>query len=387
MLLTSDFHFPAAGSSVPIVVRVGRIFDGDTMREGPALVVTRAGVITEVDTSGAVAPEAATVHDFGPDSTVLPGLIDAHTHLVFDPDGDAHAQLTADSDDVVLTRIRANAHRALAAGVTTVRDLGDRGYLTVDVRDTCPSTDPAMLPHIVAAGPPLTRAGGHCAFLGGKADGEEAVVAAVTAHFDRETDLIKVMATGGMGADPTTAQYTRRELIGITTAARSLGLPVVAHAHAAHAIADAVAAGVTGIEHCTFLTATGIRRDDHTIEAMAASGVFVGCTVAKPRPDMPAAVLDTLEPYWANHAYMHARGVPVVCCTDAGIHPVKTHDVLPRDLAYFASQVCTTIEALQSATSKAAAACHLETAKAGSAPAWTRTYSSSRATPPPISPP
>ncbi|MDV6278830.1 amidohydrolase family protein, partial [Rhodococcus erythropolis] len=131
------------------------------------------------------------------------------------------------------------------------------------------------------------------------------------------------------------------------------------HAHAAHTIADAVAAGVAGIEHCTFVTAEGVRRDDRTVDAMARAGVFVGCTVAKPRPDMPAAVLSTLEPYWTNQAYMHARGVPVVCCTDAGINPTKTHDVLPRDLAYFASHVATTRESVVSATSLAATACNL----------------------------
>ena len=69
--------------------------------------------------------------------------------------------------------------------------------------------------------------------------------------------------------------------------ARAVGLGVVAHAHAAHAIADAVAAGVAGIEHCTFVTDKGVRRDDRTVDAMARAGVFVGCTVAKPRTDMP----------------------------------------------------------------------------------------------------
>lgn len=324
--------------------------------------ITRDGVITDVDCTGAAAPTGVAMHDYGPDSTVMPGLIDAHTHLVFDPDTDPALGLATDSDEVILARIRDNAHRALSAGVTTVRDLGDRGYLTLRVRDDRYSPGKA-LPHIVAAGPPLTRTGGHCSFLGCEVDDEPAALAAITDHLDRGTDLIKIMATGGMGADPSAAQYDRRTLSAAATAALDLGLPVVAHAHAARTVADAVAAGVTGIEHCTFLTPDGIRRDERTVELMARAEVFVGCTVAKPRPDMPPAVLATLEPYWANHAYMHAHGVPVVCCTDAGIHPAKAHDVLPRDLAYFASQVATTVDTLTSATSLAAAACRLDDRK------------------------
>ncbi|MDV6278095.1 amidohydrolase family protein [Rhodococcus erythropolis] len=342
-----------------VVVRAGRIFDGETVRSGPAMVITCGGVVTAVDVSGAAAPAEALVHDFGPSSTVLPGLIDAHTHLVLDPDGDAPSQLTTDSDQVVLARIRANAARALAAGVTTVRDLGDRGFLTLDVRDHSSVSGAVMVPHIVAAGPPITRPRGHCWFLGGEADGAGAAAAMIADHADRGVDVIKVMATAGMGADPALAQFDRTELTLMVAAAQAVELPVVVHAHAAHTIADAVAAGVAGIEHCTFVTAKGVRRDDRTVDAMARAGVFVGCTVAKPRPDMPAAVLATLEPYWTNQAYMHARGVPVVCCTDAGINPAKTHDVLPRDLAYFASHVATTRESLVSATSLAATACNL----------------------------
>lgn len=342
-----------------VVVRAGRIFDGDTAREGPVMVIIRGGTVTGVDVSGAAAPADALVHDFGPTSTVLPGLIDAHTHLVLDPDGDAPSQLTTDSDEVVAARIRSNATRALAAGVTTVRDLGDRGFLTLEARDHSYGSESMMMPHIVATGPPITRPQGHCWFLGGEADGAGAAEAMIGDHADRGVDVIKVMATAGMGADPTLAQFDRTELTRIVAAARAVGLDVVAHAHAAHTIADAVAAGVAGIEHCTFVTDKGVRRDDRTVDAIARAGVFVGCTVAKPRPDMPAAVLATLEPYWANQAYMHARGVRVVCCTDAGINPVQTHDVLPRDLAYFAAEVATTRESLVSATSLAAAACNL----------------------------
>ncbi|MDV6278730.1 amidohydrolase family protein, partial [Rhodococcus erythropolis] len=253
VLSANGYRTVQCDSAGMVVVRAGRMFDGHTVREGPVMVITCGGAVTGVDVSGAATPTGALVHDFGPTSTVLPGLIDAHTHLVLDPDGSAPSQLTTDSDQVVAARIRANAARALAAGVTTVRDLGDRGFLTLDVRDHSSVAGAVMMPHIVAAGPPITRPQGHCWFLGGDADGAGAAVATICDHADRGVDVIKVMATAGMGADPTLAQFDRTELTSIVAAARAVGLEVVVHAHAAHTIADAVAAGVAGIEHCTFV--------------------------------------------------------------------------------------------------------------------------------------
>ncbi|MFF4260081.1 amidohydrolase family protein [Streptomyces sp. NPDC001663] len=135
-------------------------------------------------------------------------------------------------------------------------------------------------------------------------------------------------------------------------------------------IADAVTAGVDGIEHCTFITRSGVRPDPRTIDAMAEAGVFVGCTVVEPMDGMPAEVLAVLEPMWQNMAAMHARGVRVVCCTDAGVGPFKPHDVLPRDLVHFASRVTTNTAALASVTSPAADSCGLGHRKGRLAPGY-----------------
>ncbi|WP_372509411.1 amidohydrolase family protein [Streptomyces humicola] len=101
-------------------------------------------------------------------------------------------------------------------------------------------------PHIVAAGPPITRTGGHCWYLGGQADGEKGVIAAVIERDRNGADLVKIMATGGMstiGSDPGGSQYTAAELGAAVRAAHRLGPPVTGHAHGAAGIADAVAAG------------------------------------------------------------------------------------------------------------------------------------------------
>ncbi|MCA6094062.1 amidohydrolase family protein [Streptomyces sp. SCA3-4] len=351
-------------------IRAARLFDGSTLHTGPVMVLVDDGRITDVDLTGALPPEGVALTDLG-DVTLLPGLVDAHSHLVFDPSGPTEHQMVHDEDELVLARMREHATRALRAGITTVRDLGDRGYLSLRLRDEYAAG--AAGPQIVAAGPPITRSEGHCWYLGGEADGSEQAVAAVAARAERGVDLVKIMATGGMstrGSNPGGAQYGLAELQAVTRAAHERGLPVTAHAHAAAGIADAVAAGVDGIEHCTFMTPSGVRRDEKTVEAMAAAGTFVGCTVVRPREGMPADVLATIEPYWENQAYMHRNGVRVVCCTDAGINPHKPHDVLPSDLVYFASQVATNTETLVSATSLAAEACGLGHRKGCIAPGY-----------------
>ncbi|GHF36015.1 hypothetical protein GCM10010218_16840 [Streptomyces mashuensis] len=351
--------------------RAARLFDGHALHEGPVLVLAEDGRITAVDLTGAAPPDGFPLTDLG-DATLLPGLVDAHSHLVLDPLRPMEPQLTGDPDAAVLDRAREHAAAALRAGITTVRDLGDRGHLTLRLREELAAED-ALAPELVLAGPPLTRSGGHCWFMGGTVDTAAEAVAAVAERARRGADLVKIMATGGMatqGSNPRGTQYTPAELRAVTDAAHALGLPVTAHAHAAGGIADAVAAGVDGVEHCTFMTPDGVRLDPRTVDAMAEAGTFVGCTVVKPRAGMPDAVLSTIEPYWRNQAFMHARGVPVVCCTDAGINPHKPHDVLPGDLAYFASQVTTNREALTSVTALAARACGLGDRKGRVAPGY-----------------
>ena len=233
-----------------LVLRAGQVFDGERTL-GQAMVVVQDGKISGMDTSGASPPEGAEVVDFGPEACLLPGLIDAHVHLAFDASAEVVTSLAACGDGALLEHMAAASARALHAGVTTVRDLGDRNYLSLMLRGRFPST---ALPHIVAAGPPITTSGGHCYFLGGEAEGETALRAAVADRAGRGCDVVKVMVSGGNltpGSQPHESQYGLAALQIVVDEAHRAGLPAAAHAHGAQAVADAVEAGFDTLEHVT----------------------------------------------------------------------------------------------------------------------------------------
>ena len=148
-------------------IRARRVFDGVRMLQGsPVLVLIEDGLITDVDVTGAEPPEGVVVDDLG-DVTLLPGLIDTHSHLVFDASDAVVANVQAATADELLAHMRSVALSLIASGITTVRDLGDWDYLSFIIRDetaACPDAGPS----IVAAGPPLTPTGGHCWFWVGR---------------------------------------------------------------------------------------------------------------------------------------------------------------------------------------------------------------------------
>lgn len=177
----------------PFALRAAHLFDGNGCLE-QATVLLESGRITAVAQGDGV-PADVDVFDFG-DATLLPGLIDTHVHLSFDAGLDPVGRLVGDDDSALLLRMRLAAQKSLAAGVTTVRDLGDRSYLAVTLRDWFRQGN-EIGPEILASGPPLTVTGGHCHFLGGQADSEAELRMGVRVRATRGVDVIKVMATGG----------------------------------------------------------------------------------------------------------------------------------------------------------------------------------------------
>jgi imidazolonepropionase-like amidohydrolase len=310
-------------------VRAAALFDGSssTLVRDP-LVLIDGGTIVAVD-SGVPAPEHADVTDLG-GATLLPGLVDTHVHLAFDASPDPVGHLAGQDDDATLIAMTKAAQAALRGGVTTVRDLGDRGYLSLGLRGQ------PGLPAIVAAGPPITTPGGHCHYLGGVAEPTvKGVRAAVREHAERGVDVIKIMASGGNltpGTHQHLPQFTPEVLKAAVDAAHRHGLKVTAHAHAVGAIAGAVAAGADGMEHVSFWTEDGVDAPAELIKLIADRRTVVGLTVGMlpPPPGLspPKELLARLPGIVANTRRMHEAGAHLVAGSDAGIAPIKPHDVL-----------------------------------------------------------
>ncbi|MGW4467746.1 amidohydrolase family protein [Micromonospora sp. NPDC004704] len=347
-------------------VRAARMFDGERLVDGGVLILLDGERIADVHRGRVEAPEGWPVCE-EPDGTVLPGLVDAHVHLCADAGPDALGRLAGrpetDLDAVVEASLRAH----LAAGVTTVRDLGDRRGAVLRWRDREVRDD---LPTVVGSGAPVTSVGGHCSSMGGEASGVDGIREAVRLLAAAGADLVKVMASGGVftpGTDVTRPQFTDQELTAAVTRAHELGLPVTAHAHALSAVEQALRVGVDGIEHCTCVTATGVHVSDAIADRLAASGVAVCATlgtdpavVTPPEVVAMAARAGLSEAALrAGAATLHRAGVRLVAGSDAGLGPAKPHGILPETLVEYVACGIPATAALAAATSVGAEVCGL----------------------------
>jgi imidazolonepropionase-like amidohydrolase len=336
-------------------LRAAWLFDGTGSALIPdPLVVIDGGTIVAVG-SGAPAPDGADVVDLG-GAALLPGLVDTHVHLAFDASADPIGALAARSDEETTEAMIRAGQAALRGGVTTVRDLGDRDYLSLGLRGQ------PGLPTILAAGPPVTTApAGHCHYLGARAEPTEAGVrAAVWEHVERGVDVIKIMASGGTltpGTYQHLAQFTPEVLRAAVDEAHRHGLPVTAHAHAVAAIADGVAAGADGLEHVSFWTETSVDAPAELIQLIADRRTVVGLTVGLvpiPGLEPPPVVRARLPLIVANMRRMYEAGAVMVAGSDAGIGPIKPHDVVRRAPDQLREVGIGQPEALRMVTSKAA---------------------------------
>ena len=331
-----------------------RVFDGHRLVDRPALLVEDDRVVSV----GESLPESVDVIDLG-EATILPGLVDCHQHLVFDGQGTLEEQVIGLSDQELRERARVAARRALEGGVTALRDLGDRNFVTLGLRD-----DPSLA-KVVAAGPPITPPGGHCWYLGGECVGGDDLRAAVAERDERGSDLIKMMVTGG-AMTPTfplwELQYTSDEVRTVVDEAHARGLPVAAHCHGVTGIEVAAEAGVDSIEHCTFMneSLTSTPRPA-LLEKLAESGIAISATIGHtgppPYPPHWAAAVPVVRDAFAR---VHSEGGVVVVGTDAGINPLKPHDVLPHAYPELVETLgMSPVEAMCAITSAAADVCGL----------------------------
>ncbi len=353
-----------------LAIRAGRAFDGRAVIRGGALVLCADGQIVGIEPAGSAPPDGWPVADF-PGGTVLPGMIDCHVHLCGDSRHGALDRLAAYGDDELSEVIEAALRAQLAAGVTAVRDLGDRGGAVLDRRRRVTAVRPGFpSPAIVASGPPITTPGGHCWYMGGEADHLEELRAAVRDRAERGADVVKIMASGGLmtaGTDVLACQYRPEQLRTVVEEAHAIGLPVTAHAHGLPAVIQAVGAGVDGIEHCSCLTEHGIRVPEDLLERLAANRVVVCPTLGRKLGGTPPPAVLALEQRtgmtWEDRLAMvgrlHRAGVAMISGVDAGISEGKPHGILALAVADLVAGGVPAADAMASATSLAADACGL----------------------------
>jgi imidazolonepropionase-like amidohydrolase len=290
-----------------------------------------------------------------PGSTILSGLIDSHVHLGFDGGPDPAARMRGETDEQQLVLMLRSARELLGVGVTTARDLGARAYLNVVVRDAI-AAGLARGPRMIVAARPITVTGGHCWFMGAEADSEDDLRRMVRTHHKRGADLIKVMSTGGFmttGSAPWHAQFTTAQLAVIVEEAARVDKPVAAHAHGIEGIRRAVDAGVSTLEHCSFVTETNERRFDERLAArIAERKIFVCPTI---NVNAPYVVKLTGINVGQHVKPMHEMGVRIIAGTDAGVDNTPHHQYV-GGLEFLVSLGFRPGEVLAMATTEAAAA-------------------------------
>ena len=346
------------------VIRAGRMLDVRTGRmvQNPEIVIEGDRIVS---VGAATAANAQAINL--PNLTLLPGLIDAHTHLTGDPYHFGYQELGISAAREALYGAK-YARITLLAGFTTVRNVGANGYSDVALRDAINDGD-IPGPRMLVSGPALGITGGHCdnnllpfeyhASSDGVADGIAAVQHRVREVIKYGADLIKICATGGVlskGDDPKASQYSLEEMKAIVADAHRLGRKVAAHAHGGEGIRLASEAGVDSIEHGTYI-------DEAGIATLKKNGTYMVPTIYlnnwlmenMDKIGMPEFYrkkeIDVAKVSFANMARAMQAGVKIAFGTDAAVYP---HGLNARQFAMYVKMGFTPLQAIQSATLNAA---------------------------------
>jgi imidazolonepropionase-like amidohydrolase len=266
------------------LITAARLLDGSAAApvEHAALLIDGDRIAALGRASEVQAPEGAVVErrEYGA-ATILPGLVDAHTHLVAPGDGTLGDDVAKEDDDILLLQAAKNARTLLHSGVTTLRENGAKGRVAFSLREGV-RRQLAPGPRMVICGRPIAMTGGHMGYFGSEADGEQAVRAEVRKLLKEGADYIKIVASGGSTrtSDPNRASYTVAELVAMTDEAHRHGRLTAAHCTSADSVQNCLDAGVDMIIHCVFADPDGTYRyRPELVERLVAAKAWVNPTL------------------------------------------------------------------------------------------------------------
>jgi len=362
LCVLTGFVHPASAAEQAIAIRAGHLIDSVAGRmAGAQVILVRAGVIEDVGANVQV-PGDARVIDLTA-YTVLPGLIDAHTHLTIDQrNQDPLAELEHTAAERAFGSIP-NARAVLLAGFTTVRDLGSyRALVDVALRDAINRGD-VIGPRMYVAGAYVTIAGGAGAVTGfapdvtlpwdlhyGEANSPSEVRARVRQLAGERVDVIKMFATGAVlthNSNPGGREATPEELVAAADEARNFGLKLAVHAHGAEGIKAAIRAGAASIEHGTLM-------DDEGRALMKQHGTYLvptlevrECVGTNYPPEFVSKAQQIMTAQLANFRKAVNAGVKIGFGTDIGVCRFGTN---AREFTLMTENGMTAMQAIQAAT-------------------------------------
>ena len=329
--------------TLSLLLRAAMVLAADGPVAGAPAVLVRDGRIVAVGPAESLTAEADATVDLGP-LTLAPGLIDTHVHITGNGSRTAPDDMRHDSRDILLLQAGSNAQRALAEGITTVRDCGAHNDVIFPFKDAA-NRGLIPAPRVLAAGAPLTRTGGHGHWWGGEVDTSDEARKAIRQQAKLGADCIKVMVDGGIDLtnhQPGLLYFPPAELSEIVEEATRWRRPVVAHCLTVAAVRSATEAGVRSIEHCIFfdIDADAMCYSVDLVAEIVSKGIYVDPGQAFAYEVFTDAAAATTFPRnaamfrqrLADDARMWRQGVKLVPGSDAGWYatPFGRYALMPE---------------------------------------------------------
>lgn len=334
---------------MPWAIKAQRLFDGtgNPVVHDAVVVLDKNRIIAVGPASQVPLSNDTTVLDLG-NRTIMPGLIDAHVHILLSGSLASGQEARAATESEALLMGVRNAQVALTSGLTTVRDCGDRNYLSLALRD-CINRGDLAGPRLLCSGPVITSTAGQLWWHGIECDRVDELQKAVRTLVKHNVDVVKLMGTGGNatpGSNPEASQYDAAGFRAVADDAHRMGKKVAVHVHGVEGMRFAVDAGIDTLEHCPFRAHGRIAYDERLVADIIARNLIVSLAMPATWYRLRAEEMREARAHpghlWQDRyetiRRMHAAGVKLVVSSDQGSTGTRI-DELPLLMEFLTHQV------------------------------------------------